>query len=376
VKGGEATESWWSSVLKNPNTSELEEETKMTKRKVLLFVGALFVAVLLFAAGYVLAGAPRQGLESAGKGAAGSEAQASLVDTGFWYQGLLTDQNSDPIEDADVKVGFRLYDTNMGGEALATVTITVNTDEHGLFNEQVDFGDASLFDGQGLWVGVQVSGDDEMAPRHQLRPVPYALSLRPGAIISRTSGSGASLTLSNSGTGPALSLEGSGRLQSSARSYFFVPGSMGWVRDTTVNHLLLYRSVGGQVRINRDSTGTSPYIIPIALPGHLYGQNVTIEEVRVYYYCSGDMCASGGSNTHILETILYRAKDSSGFEIVASDTTDRYSEDPQASYALEPDYTIGTSSDYGVLTLELYLSFGDDDDYIRIQGIRIMVRHE
>jgi hypothetical protein len=51
-----------------------------------------------------------------------------------------------------------------------------------LFNTGIDFG-TSDFDGRELWHGVKVGADSEMTPRQELRPVPYALSLRPGAKI-------------------------------------------------------------------------------------------------------------------------------------------------------------------------------------------------
>jgi hypothetical protein len=52
----------------------------------------------------------------------------------------------------------------------------------GLFNTGIDF-DQSYFDGGELWLGVTVKPDPEMTPRHELRSVPYALSLVPGARI-------------------------------------------------------------------------------------------------------------------------------------------------------------------------------------------------
>jgi hypothetical protein len=39
-------------------------------------------------------------------------------------------------------------------------------------------------DGRRLYLGIEVEGDDEMTPREPIYPVPYAFSLRPGAVIS------------------------------------------------------------------------------------------------------------------------------------------------------------------------------------------------
>jgi hypothetical protein len=76
---------------------------------------------------------------------------------------------------------FRLYDISTGGAALDTDKHTVEVTD-GLFNTGIDF-DQSHFDGGELWLGVKIGADSEMAPRQELRPVPYALSLVPGADI-------------------------------------------------------------------------------------------------------------------------------------------------------------------------------------------------
>lgn len=108
----------------------------------------------------------------------------ALVDDGFWYQGRLTDGDGNPLANTYVNAIFRIYDVSSGGMALDSVVVTVNTDENGLFNEEIDFNNPNLFNGQALYLGMQVSGEvSEMAPRQCLRPVPYALSIRPGAVI-------------------------------------------------------------------------------------------------------------------------------------------------------------------------------------------------
>ena len=82
---------------------------------------------------------------------------------------------------------FGLYNVSTGGTALATDTHQVNV-IYGLFNTGIDF-DQDYFDGRELWLGVTVGTDSEMTPRQELRPVPYALSLVPGAkIIGSVSG--------------------------------------------------------------------------------------------------------------------------------------------------------------------------------------------
>ncbi|MCK5640380.1 MAG: hypothetical protein KAJ19_06270 [Gammaproteobacteria bacterium] len=100
--------------------------------------------------------------------------------TGINYQGMLTDSGGNPL-DGTYEMTFRLYEVPSGGTALDTDTHSVEV-ENGLFNTEIDF-DQSYFDGRALWLGITVGADAEMTPRQELRPVPYALSLVPGARI-------------------------------------------------------------------------------------------------------------------------------------------------------------------------------------------------
>jgi hypothetical protein len=348
----------------------------MIKRTILLSASALAMALSLLAAGYALAGGSPRDLNSASAIAPGDPraVQAFLVDTGFWYQGLLTDQNGTPIENAQVDVGFRLYDVEASGTPLAAITITVDTDEHGLFNEQIDFGSQSLFDGTRLWLGVRVTGEDEMVPRHQIRPVPYALSLRPGAIISRTSEASA-LTLVNNGFGPALSLQGSGRVRSSAPSFLHIPAATGWKWGSVTEQMTVFPNRAGTVKLTRDAPGESHFAIPVALPGFLYGQTVTIEEITIRYMCDGDMCDAGTTNTNISSTALSRAYGADDHWDIVWTNTDYYSSDPRAAYTLQPDYSVGAGSDWGTLSVSFFLEFGDTNDAIWLQGLVVKIQH-
>ena len=127
------------------------------------------------------------------------------------YQGRLSDPSSgEPVADGSYTMVFRLYTAPSGGSALWTETKDVPV-QGGLFSTVL--GDATplsqgLFNGQALWLGIKVGTDEEAAPRQQVLPVAYALSLAPGATI-QTNSSGAALSVSNSGSGQALRAGGS-----------------------------------------------------------------------------------------------------------------------------------------------------------------------
>jgi len=76
---------------------------------------------------------------------------------------------------------------------------------NGLFNVELDV-DPGDFNGQELWLVVFVDGE-ALLPRQQILPVPYALSLRPGAQIE---GDGADpvTTVINHGLGAAIRAQG------------------------------------------------------------------------------------------------------------------------------------------------------------------------
>jgi hypothetical protein len=131
---------------------------------------------------------------------------AAPVTQNITYQGKLTDAAGNPLT-GSYTVTFNLYEVSSGGTVIAADTHTVQASK-GLFTTQIT-ADQSFFDGRALWLGVKVGTDPEMTPRQELRPVPYALSLRPGSLITRADGNSA-LNLETNGGGRALTVSASG----------------------------------------------------------------------------------------------------------------------------------------------------------------------
>ncbi len=115
----------------------------------------------------------------------------------FTYQGLLQ-ENGDPVTGTR-NMTFRLYvqsncTSYIGGSEITITGVPVN---NGQFEVALDE-DQSFFDGQELWLGVDIEGTPVGC--HEITPVPYALSLRPGAVIDGgVAGNG--LKVINSGSG-------------------------------------------------------------------------------------------------------------------------------------------------------------------------------
>ncbi len=142
-------------------------------------IGAIAaIAILAFAFAIAAAGGDGGVVDQNGEGV--TVAASAVTTSSINYQGRLTDSAGEPLG-GSYTMTFRLYEVASGGTALDTDTHAVEVTD-GLFNTEIDF-DPEYFDGRGLWLGVTLGIDSEMSPRQELRPVPYALSLKPGANI-------------------------------------------------------------------------------------------------------------------------------------------------------------------------------------------------
>jgi len=165
---------------------------KSKRTIILVTVGALAVVILLLGATGAWAGPGAWELVA-------PLAPAGIVSDTISYQGRLLDGSGNPV-DGRRTMDFRLYEDASGGMPLWSQALDV-TVEDGLFNVGLTV-DPAHFDGRALWLGVQVQGDaQEMTPRQPLLPIPYALSLRPGAAISGTLPGVPTLNISSDGIG-------------------------------------------------------------------------------------------------------------------------------------------------------------------------------
>jgi hypothetical protein len=155
------------------------------KRRSIIMVSALSVIFLLaLTVGLTLA----QGTDS---GAEMTVPEAPNTLGGYIpIQGRLTDAGGNPLN-GNFSITFRLYDVSSGGTALCSDTNSVSVN-NGLFNSEI-WGTCTsdVLNGQELYLGIEVGTDGEMTPRQAIYSVPYALSLRPSAIISGATGSAA-----------------------------------------------------------------------------------------------------------------------------------------------------------------------------------------
>jgi hypothetical protein len=90
------------------------------------------------------------------------------------YQGVLVDDQGDPVADGAYELTFSIYDVATGGSPLWQETQTLAVVD-GVFDAVLghDTPLALAFDSP-CWLGVTITGDDEMSPRLELTAVPYA----------------------------------------------------------------------------------------------------------------------------------------------------------------------------------------------------------
>jgi hypothetical protein len=165
-----------------------------------MLIGVLIVGLLLaLAVGFhgTLRVTQAQGPVSEGDATAGDQAGAA-VGAVIPIQGRLTDASGSPLN-GDYSITASIYDTSTGGVALCSETDT-KTVTNGLFNMNLSGCSVLDISGDQLYLGIKVGTDDEMIPRQAIYPVPYAWSLRPGAMIAGNVANNPALRVQNSST--------------------------------------------------------------------------------------------------------------------------------------------------------------------------------
>jgi hypothetical protein len=267
-----------------------------------------------------------------------SEVAAAALGDGISIQGKLTNASGAPLNGSH-NITASLYDVTTGGTARCSDTDPV-TVTNGLFEMEMSSCTSDNIDGDQLYLGIKVNSDAEMTPRQKIRAVPYAFTVRPGAIVK------------------------------GATSYVFVPGSAGqWDEEGAHTDFRLTRAYYGGVLFEPPASYVTnvKYNLPITLPSVLYGQPVRVTSVTVYFSASEVL-------SYISSTALYRFG-SAGIQPLVIDTTDR-----DATHT--PSYTLTTNSAYntlsadnGFLCMEFQLHFAASTQTINIQGVRLTLTH-
>jgi len=166
----------------------------MQTKRIATIVTTVVVLALLLAASSTVAGPPIEG------GSAGITL-AGTVASKISYQGRLTDVGGNPLN-GNYNLVFQLWDDATAGGQVGGDIVRNNVPvSNGLFTVELEV-PQDAFNGQALWLRIQVNGQ-WLSPRQELLPVPYALSLRPGAAIDASIYDGPVLKVENTDANPA-----------------------------------------------------------------------------------------------------------------------------------------------------------------------------
>ena len=301
------------------------------------------------------------------------------VSQGFSYQGVLT-ENGVPVSD-DRDMEFKLYDASSGGSQVGgTMSKNVSV-RNGQFNVFLSWGQDRI-DGRALWLQVRARdshGAWQDLGRTAIRAVPYAMSLKPGAWVRTQSavipyamflhhqGSGAGLRV-KSESGAAIQAMGTGVIQSSAKSYLWISGNDLRPKDST-DSTQFEMDIYGGVKVKRGGTpGSKDVMLPVTIPGQLYGQDVKVTGIDVYFRSQGDFDG-------IDRTVVRRQSKAGSGQVMVTDNNDRTC--PTAcSYHLDITNNNVLSDDRGVVYIAFRLFFGGPSNYVQIGGVRLTLEHQ
>jgi hypothetical protein len=341
---------------------------------------------------------------------------ASSVAGRIPVQGRLTDASGNPL-DGTFNIKFRLYDALTAGTLVCQDTNNFVSVNDGLFYSEI-WGNctAVVVDGRQLYLEIEVESDGAMTPRQPIYPVPYAYSLRPGAIISASHSGDAIVHIENWGetgrglrvyamdqsstnfgivgasrsvngyggyfynngggtglygssdTGVAIRAGGNGVIQSVADTTIAV-SPLKMVPDFESRDDLDFLADGVYMEIRPDSTASAfEYVqIPVDIPSVLFGTPTKLKSVRVCYRCDQ-------AGSFVTTTIVGQGTDSGTLNNMINNTTNRTSTSWDCYTVTDTTPNEITGSVYVQLSLEL-AGTGSAHD-IRIGNIALTLTEE
>ncbi len=371
------------------------------------------IVVLVLLAGLAAAQGPEPPV-----GAVGAEEEvgaAAVVSDVIPIQGRLTDGSGNPLN-GTYGITASIYDVSSGGTALCGI-LSIASVNNGLFNITIPGCTASDINGDQLYLGIKVGSDPEMSPRQAIYPVPYARSLRPGAQVfgtvsespygvitawntatsgaaygvyggsDSTSGRGIFGKATHSGgvggyfahdlaDGVALMAGGSGIIRSTAKSYLWIGGNGVRPYHQNDSTIIDMDTVGGAKIYQGATAGNKNVMLPIAIPGPLYGQNVTISGMDIYWVGEGDL---DGISAVLMRRQTGVCASASCYANLLYDTADHVCDYGNFPTGCKLHYDLPSNNvltaDSGILYLTLDLAFSGSTTWVEIGGVRLTLEH-
>jgi hypothetical protein len=324
----------------------------------------------------------------------------AAVNSRIGYQGVLKESGA-PVTGTR-NMTFRLYDdsacTSQVGSDIVKNGVQVT---NGLFNVALDV-TQSNFNGQGLWVRLVIGATSIGC--QEILPAPYALSLRPGASIQghntnalaptlyvESSGSEfdtaltAMVNASNGFAGYFWNLDASGaaifangKISSSEKSYLWMSGNGLRKYNSSDTTIIDANGLGGATIYSGAAAGGMKYVtLPISIVAPLYGQDVTLTDLDIYWIGEIDLSGIGnirlrrqsGPNSYV-DIIFDQGPGNAGYncqdDVFPNGCT------------LHLDLTTNNvlTADSGVLYLVIGINFSSDAEWNRLNGFRLTMEHD
>jgi len=317
------------------------------------------------------------------------------VSSSFNYQGVLKESGSPVTGSRDMT--FRLYSdttctTQVGGNIVEPAVPVAD----GLFSVDLAVSPSNIY-GQGLWLEVEVGGT--AIGCQEILPVPYAFSLRPGANISGEQVNWDAIHAVNTATtgnsygvygrsdspdgvggyfrnngGVDIKAAGSGIIQSTANSYLWISGNDARPHHHDDSTEIDMDSEGGALIYQGGTVGNKNIMLPITIPGPLYGQDVTLTDLDIFWLSS--------SGFEAVSAVILRLQMGVGAceNIVFDNTTDYFCDDAIHPEGCTIHYDLTNNNvlteNAGILYLTLELGFSSATDYLQLGGVRLTLEHE
>lgn len=302
----------------------------------------------------------------------------ATTSSAFTYQGTLND-GATPANGA-YDFEFALYDSGAGSTQVGSTLVLNNVAvENGFFTVSLDFGQVA-FDGGARWLDISVRPSGSVSfvgmGRQELTAVPYALSLRPGAIISDSLANDSILevvnTYSDGTVGTAISARASADTSPAIAAYHEGIGHALYGSSNSI-----YPSVGGSNAgsgrgihgYSEDGIGVYGFTNNGNLDTGSYGvvglqSDYTISDQPPFYYQSGGFFA--GDNG-----VIGMTKTSFGYGVFgySAETTDNgyagafVSENANGVFISSPNGTTGLTVMGGTKNAIVETSQGDRQLY-------------
>jgi hypothetical protein len=164
-------------------------------------------------------------------------------------------------------------------------------------------------------------------------------------------------------SGVAFKAAGTGIIQSDADSVHWLPAI--FPKSDGGNSTPHFFANAVSVKVTPNQTGSTAWAMSLNLPGTLYGQNVTVKSIDIYYKCSN------GARSYASGASLYSVNTDGTFtsSFVSGGTTGNAA----VTMTLTPNKQL--SATQGFMSLLLSAQFGDMSDSIDFYGVRVVISH-